>query len=216
MTKDPLGKLRVDYLSARGEVVGVQQQNRVGTAFPNGPLSTLTTLYTYDPLSQLKTVVDAGNNTTTATYDSLGKMVMLVSPDAGQTEWRYFNTGLLAAKETAVLRSNSQLVTYAYTANRLTSITYPVATGTTGPNPENVTYAYGGASDAVHGQAGRIASVTDQSGKEVRYYDPLGNVNQTMRTMTTQSPKSNPESHVHDEVRLRPARPGAHYDLPGQ
>ena len=190
MTKDPLTKLRVDYLSARGEVVGVQQQNHVGTAFPNGALSTLTTVYTYDPLSELKTVVDAGNNTTTATYDSVGTMVMLVSPDAGQTEWRHFNTGLLAAKETPVLRSNNQLVTYTYNINRLTNITYPVATGTTGPNPENVTYAYGGSSDYINGQSGRIASVTDQSGKEVRYYDALGNVKQTMRTMATQSPKS--------------------------
>lgn len=190
MTKDPLGKLRVEFLSARGEVVAVQQQNRVGTAFPSGPLTTLTTQYTYDPLSQLKTVVDpSGTNTTSAIYDSVGAMVMLVSPDAGQTEWRHFTSGQLAAKETASLRQNGQLITYTYNLNRLTNVTYPnvMVNGVSTPSPENVTYAYGGVGDFVHGQAGRISSVTDQSGQEVRYYDQLGNVNQTMRTMATQS-----------------------------
>jgi len=184
MTSDPQSKLRVEYLSARGEVVGVQEQNRVGTAFPNGPLSTITTQYTYDPLSQLTTVVDAGNNSTKATYDSIGNLVMLVSPDAGQTEWRHFNTGLLAAKETANLRAAKRLITYDYQINRLTNVIYPPIGGL--GNQANVVYTYG-AKGASNGQAGRVATVTNESGTETRFYDALGNVRQMSKMMTTQS-----------------------------
>ena len=192
MTSDPQKKVRLDFVSVRGEVMGVQEQNRIGTAFPNGALSPLITTYTYDPLSQLTTVLDAGKNTTTASYDSVGHMVMLISPDAGQTEWRHYANGLVAAKETANLRSSSKLVTYVYNQNRLTNINYPPVSGTT-PNPENVIYTYGGATGPNPNlQVGRIASVMDESGKEVRVYDQLGNVSQTQRTMMTQAPSSIP------------------------
>jgi RHS repeat-associated protein len=177
MSKDPLGKVKTDYLSPRGELLAVVETNRLnGSATP----TTLTTRYTYDPLSQLTQVQDANGNVTTASYDTLGQMVKLVSPDAGQTEWRHFSSGLLAAKETANLRSKGQLVSYVYDVNRLTQVVYPTTN-------ENVTYTYG-APNATNGQAGRIATVQDESGTEVRFYDQLGNVNQMQRTMATQSP----------------------------
>ena len=193
-TEDPLGKFRTEYLSVRGEVVGVQEQNRVGTAFPNGALTTLTTKYTYDPLSQLTNVVDASSvNTTTASYDSLGHMVTLVSPDAGQTEWRHFVSGLVAAKETANLHKVGQLVSYVYNQNRLTNVNYPPISGK--PNPENVTYTYGGL-HAPNNQAGRIASVTDESGTELRFYDQLGNVSQMSKTVNTQATSINKPTYT--------------------
>jgi RHS repeat-associated protein len=177
MSKDPLGKVKTDYLSPRGDLLAVVETNRLnGSSTP----TTLTTRYTYDPLSQLTQVQDANGNVTTASYDTLGHMVKLVSPDAGQTEWRHFSSGLLAAKETANLRSKGQLVSYVYDVNRLKQVVYPTAS-------ENVTYTYG-AHNAGNGQAGRIASVQDESGTEVRFYDQLGNVSQMQRTMATQSP----------------------------
>ena len=184
-TQDPQGKLRTQFVSPRGEVLAVNEVNRVGTAFPNGAQTVLTTRYTYDGLSELLQVQDASGNVTTATYDSVGSMVKLVSPDAGQTEWRHFSNGLVAAKETANLRAKSQLVNYVYDVNRIKNINYPAISPTT-PNPENVTYAYG-AVGAGNGQAGRIATVTDESGTEVRLYDQLGNVSQRQKTMTPQS-----------------------------
>ena len=101
---DPLGKIRTQYVSPRGEILAVSEQNRLGTS---NTLTTLTTRYTYDRLSQLTQVEDSTRNAanlTTATYNSLGNMVLLKSPDAGQTEWRYDLSGRLGAKETANLR----------------------------------------------------------------------------------------------------------------
>lgn len=183
-TQDPQNKLRTEFLSPRGEVLAVNEMNRVGTAFPNGQQTVLTTRYTYDALSELVQVQDASGNVTTATYDSLGNIVTLVSPDAGQTEWRHYPNALLAAKETANLRAKGQLVTYSYDVNRLSSITYPTIGGKA--NPENVTYSYGKVG-AGNGQAGRIAAITDESGTETRFYDQLGNVSQMQKAMTPQS-----------------------------
>jgi RHS repeat-associated protein len=178
-TQDPQQKLRTEFLSPRGEVLAVNEMNRVGTAFPNGVQTVLTTRYTYDGLSELVQTQDAGGNVTTASYDSLGNMVTLTSPDMGRTEWRHYPNGLLAAKETANLRSKAQVVSYVYDVNRLKQVVYPTTS-------ENVTYTYG-APGAGNGQAGRISKVQDESGTEVRLYDQLGNESQMQRTMTTQS-----------------------------
>jgi RHS repeat-associated protein len=182
-TQDPQGKLRTQYLSPRGEVLAVSEVNRVGTAFPNGTPTVLTTRYTYDPLSQLTQVQDANGNLTTASYDSRGLMVKLVSADAGQTEWRYDVGGKLGAKETANLRAQAKVITYGYDINRLKTITYPTSLP--------VTYSYGASSEAgpSHGNlAGRIKQVTDESGVETLRYDSLGNVSHMEKTPATQAP----------------------------
>jgi RHS repeat-associated protein len=182
-TQDPQGKLRTQYLSPRGEVLAVSEVNRVGTAFPNGTPTVLTTRYTYDPLSQLTQVQDANGNLTTASYDSRGLMVKLVSLDAGQTEWRYDVAGKLGAKETANLRAQGKVITYGYDINRLKTITYPTSLP--------VTYSYGAPSEAGPAnanRAGRIKQVTDESGVETRKYDSLGNVSHMEKTPATQSP----------------------------
>jgi RHS repeat-associated protein len=189
ITKDPQGKVRTEYRSPRGEVLAVQETNRVGTAFPNGTATVLTTRYAYDPLSELLQVTDASGNVTSSSYDSIGHMVKLVSLDAGQTEWRFDTAGRLGAKETAVLRSKSLLVKYTYDVNRLKTVVYPPATGT-GSFPGAtglVTYFYG-ASGAPNGQAARISQVQDESGMETRQYDSLGNVSHMEKTPQTQSP----------------------------
>jgi RHS repeat-associated protein len=182
-TQDPLGKLRTQYVSPRGDILAVSEQNRLGNSTS---LTLLTTRYTYDPLSQLIQVQDASanGNLTTAAYDSLGHMVKLVSPDAGQTEWRYDVAGKLVAKETANLRKTNQLVKYTYETNRLKTVVYPTTS-------ELVTYTYGAAAQAgaANGNiASRIANVSDESGTETRQYDALGNVSQMKKTPATQLP----------------------------
>ena len=129
IVKDPQGKVRTEFLSPRNEVLAVQETNRVGAAFPNGTGTVLTTRYTYDPLSQLIQVKDASanGNLTKAGYDSIGHLVLLVSPDAGQTEMRFDQSGRLAAKETALLRSKGLMVKYTYDINRLKTVVYPPA-----------------------------------------------------------------------------------------
>jgi RHS repeat-associated protein len=184
--EDPFHKLRTLYMSPRGEILAVSEQNRLGTSTT---LTTLTTRYSYDPLSQLIQVQDPSANLTTATYDSIGNMVMLKSPDSAQTEWRYDLSGRLAAKETANLRFKTLLVKYTYDFNRLKTIVYPSATAFPGATGL-VTYTYGrndqtGAS--LGNIAGRLAKVQDESGVETRQYDKLGNVSHMEKTPMTLS-----------------------------
>ncbi|WP_437589181.1 hypothetical protein [Sorangium sp. So ce1000] len=80
------------------------------------------TRYQHNPLGELVRVTDARDNATTATYDSVGRMVTLVSPDAGRTEWRYDLAGNLRAKQTAELAARGQLIQYEYDFNRLRRI----------------------------------------------------------------------------------------------
>ena len=69
------------------------------------------------------------------TFDSLGRLVTLDSPDSGRTEWLYDRTANLGAKQTARLRAKNQLVRYERTFNRVDRIDYPTTA--------DVTYVYG-------------------------------------------------------------------------
>ncbi len=176
---DPLGNNRLAFADSRGNRVGVQEFNVLGTATTP---TKLTTTYAYDPLDQLLFVTDANENVTSTAYDTLGQMVTLTSPDAGQTEFRYDLAGNLKEKQTAVLHAASQSIKYNYTFDRLTGITYPTSPA--------VTYTYGVSTDTgdSHGNvAGRIKQVAFDNGSETRTYDHLGNVKQTQTTLNRMS-----------------------------
>jgi RHS repeat-associated protein len=129
-------------------------------------------------------VTDAGENVTSAAYDTVGQMVTLTSPDAGQTEFRFDLASNLKEKQTPVLRAAtpSQVIKYNYTLDRLTGITYPTSPA--------VTYTYGASTETgdSHGNvAGRIKTVAFDNGSETRTYDHLGNVAQTQTTLNRMS-----------------------------
>jgi RHS repeat-associated protein len=173
---DPLGNKQVTYDDANGRRVAVKQYNVIGAETKT--LTALVTEYQHDPMGQLLTVTDAKNNTTTSTYDTLGRMVQLVSPDAGTTEYRYDLAGNLGAKITGKLAASNQQIKYVYDYNRLKQVTYP--------NMAAVTYTYGTADEAGDSKgnlAGRVKTVTMEGGSEKRYYDRLGNVNKTETTL---------------------------------
>jgi YD repeat-containing protein len=145
-------------------------------------LSTLTTKYAYDPIDELLSVTDAKGNVTSSGYDTIGQMVTLTSPDAGQMEYRYDLAANLKEKQTGVLRAASQVIKYNYTFDRLTGITYPTSPA--------VTYTYGASTESgdSHGNvAGRIKQVAFDNGSETRAYDHLGNVGQTQTTLNRMS-----------------------------
>jgi RHS repeat-associated protein len=174
--KDPQGKVRTGFRTVRDDFVALQEQN---TLVRGGPLVTLTTRYVTDPLSELTQVTDQNGNVTTGQYDTLGHLVVLVSKDAGRSEIRYDSVGRMAAKQTPNLAATNKFIRYGYNTDRLETITYP--------NIPSVTYTYGDASEAgvVSGNvAGRVKSVTDESGTETRRYDVLGNVAVTFKTPT--------------------------------
>ena len=176
---DPDKNVHLAYADARENRVGVQEFDTIGTATT---LSTLTTMYAYDPLDQLLTVTDAKGNVTTSTYDTMGKMVTLTSPDAGQMEYRFDLAGNVKEKQTPVLRAASQVIKYNYTFDRLQGITYPTSPA--------VTYTYGASTETgdSHGNiAGRIKQAAFDNGSETRTYDHLGNVNQSQTTLNRMS-----------------------------
>ena len=63
-----VGKIRTQYLSPRGEILAVSEQNRLGTS---NTLTTLTTRYTYDRLLQLTPGEDSTRNAANLTTAQL-------------------------------------------------------------------------------------------------------------------------------------------------
>jgi RHS repeat-associated protein len=163
-------KLRVTkfYRDVADNVVGVEQTNTIA-----GASKTLLTRYTYDALDQLTKVEDAKGNATTLEYDTLGRNVLLTSPDLGRTELRFDPAGNLQAKITANLAARREQVRRFYTFNRLDRIDYPQS--------PDVVYTYG-APGAAQNRANRIVTITDGSGVEERSYGKLGETVQTVKT----------------------------------
>ncbi|MGK3988333.1 hypothetical protein WME99_35150 [Sorangium sp. So ce136] len=94
---DANGKSRSSYRDVGGRIAAVEEWNTIAWVEQQ-----IVTRYEHNALGELR-VTHARNNATTATYDSVGRMVDLVSPDAGRTEWRYVLVGNLRAKQTAEL-----------------------------------------------------------------------------------------------------------------
>ena len=151
-------KSKETYRDARELITSVKEFNQG---------STLWTSYAYDPLKQIVQVIDDKNNTTTVTYDHLGRRTSIDNPDTGKTETVYDLASNVIARITANLRNAGQQVTYDYDFTRLKSVSYPQFAG------NNITYTYG-APAAAHNTAGRITKVTSQGGVEERTYGPLG------------------------------------------
>jgi RHS repeat-associated protein len=182
---DPLGEIEATLRTARQEVRGEVQRNTI-----RGRLTTLTTRYQYNPLSERTHVIDASGNVTTAELDTAGRTVALTSPDGGRTEWRYDANGNLGAKQTANLRAQDQLISYVYTFNRLNLVIYP--------DHPAVSYVYGApdaAGDAAGNRANRIAFEDSEAGRKELRYDRLGNV--IDETTTLVNPKKSDEPFVH-------------------
>ena len=154
--------------------------------------ATIWTSYAYDALNQIVRVSDDKNNQTLALYDNLGRRTHLNSPDAGLTETVYDLASNVTQKITANLRAEGKAIRYEYEYLRLQQILYPNFSG------NNVTYTYG-APAAPFNRANRIVTVSDESGKEERFYGPLGETVKTIKTLAsdTQGNSANsPEIYV--------------------
>ena len=75
---------RSEYQTVRGDT-----RYRIEPNLINNVATNLTTTYFYDQLSRVTAVHDANENITTASYDTVGNLVALSSPDSGSREWRY-------------------------------------------------------------------------------------------------------------------------------
>ncbi|MFZ3090664.1 MAG: SpvB/TcaC N-terminal domain-containing protein [Nitrospirota bacterium] len=177
---DANNKQKKTYRDVRELITSIKEYNAGGAIW---------TSYFYDPLKQIIKVIDDKNNTTTITYDNLGRRTNIDNPDTGRTETVYDLSSNVIAKITANLRVSGQQITYDYDYNRLKAIKYPNYSG------NNVSYEYGavGASD---NRAGRITKVTDQSGTEERYYGKLGEITKEIKTVVTFTTPNAPEVYT--------------------
>jgi RHS repeat-associated protein len=92
------------------------------------------TVYTYDPLGDLLTVVQGGSHDRTFAYDSLKRLTSSTNPETGTVTYTYDPDSNVATK----LDARASTITYSYDAlNRMTEKSY-----SNGDHP--VSYAYDG------------------------------------------------------------------------
>src|SRR6266540_2434188 len=119
-----------------------------------------------DTNSNLATVKDANNNTTTYKMDDKGRVYQVISPDTGTTTYVYDPAGNMISKTDAKPVS----ISYVYDAlNRLTNIS--ADTG--------IVYTY---DTCVNGK-GRLCNMTDASGTTAYEYTPKGQVKKKTKTV---------------------------------
>jgi YD repeat-containing protein len=138
--------------------------------------------------------------TRTFTYDLLGRMVSIVTPEAGETDYTYGNNidGFCAgdASQTCSRTDARGVVTeYAYDPlNRLTNIWYTTA-GTTSASTSDITYGYDEASSgglSILNGLGNRTSMTDSSGSTAWSYDAMGRIVTTQKTIQPCNPGARP------------------------
>jgi RHS repeat-associated protein len=127
------------------------------------------TVYTYDPLGDLLTVVQGGSHNRTFVYDSLKRLTSSQNPETGTVPVLYTydaNSNVLTKKDARALT-----ITYAYDAlNRMTGKTYSNGDPT-------VTYSYdqsGCLGLSACFNVGRRTAMTDAAGSESWAYDSMG------------------------------------------
>jgi RHS repeat-associated protein len=180
---DANGNQKKSFRDVRELITTVVEENRsfnnqgVPTSTSKAPI---TTRYVYDPLKQITRVIDAAGNLTDVEYDNLGRRTVIDNPDTGRVETVYDTASNPIRKITANLRKlgAGQALEYDYDHTRLSAIRHPLY-----PDA-NVTYTYGSDADRARNQAGRVKSVTHQSGTEVREYGTLGETVKETLTLT--------------------------------
>ncbi len=163
------------------QLTDVKNRKRIEHVY-GGPAGTITTQYTYNALSELLNVKDAGNNVTSYEYDNLGRKLSVLHPDAGLTTFTYDLAGNLTTKVTPQIKKeipNSGAIQYGYEFERLIDIDYP-------RNYQNkVTYTYGKPGSGL--RTGRLILQEDASGGQEFYYGKLGEITKTIRTVLVNS-----------------------------
>ncbi|GAA5531430.1 RHS repeat-associated core domain-containing protein [Herpetosiphon gulosus] len=133
-----------------------------------------TTTYNYTTLDLLAQVIDAQGNTTTLTYDSLGRKTMMSDPDMGSWMYAYDTAGNLVSQTDA----KNQTINFTYdTLNRLTAKDLP---GTSG----DVNYIYDQTDAPTHTYGkGLRTGMIDASGTHEWGYTSRGQVAREAQTV---------------------------------
>jgi RHS repeat-associated protein len=134
-----------------------------------------TTTYTYDVLGNLTDVYDAQNNHTQITYDSLSRKINMNDPDMGYWTYSYDPNGNLAWQTDA----KNQTIYFQYNPiNQIRQKDYGTQKTL---DSGDVVYKYDETFSTNY--RGRLTSVTDASGMEKYYYDQIGRITTTTKTV---------------------------------
>ena len=178
-TVDPEHNRGVRHLDGRSNIVYTARLSQSGTLLTHGR-------YRYNGLGELLTAWDAQGNPLEVRYDFAGRKTMMQSPDMGEKRYGYDMAGNLIWEEDDMLRNAGHRITYTYDGmNRLSEIVYPRREDTSGPT--RTAYEYG-APGAANNSAGRVLSVTDESGFSEYRYGKLGETVREQRSIHTLMP----------------------------
>ncbi|HEV8325448.1 MAG TPA: hypothetical protein VG389_27815, partial [Myxococcota bacterium] len=171
---DPNGHVREVYRDLAGRIAAVAEHPDAATA--------ALTAYGYLPTGELASIVDAAGNTTTLTYDLRGLWTSMANPDTGLIELSYDAAGNVVERVEPNHRPGPG-VRYTYEFDRLVAVNYPSKT--------DVSYRYGLPGEPFN-RAGRVVTVTDETGTEERFYGALGETTRTLRTVNVHAPGRDP------------------------
>ncbi|MBI5756780.1 MAG: RHS repeat protein, partial [Nitrospirae bacterium] len=163
---DANGHKKVEEKDVYGRLIKVEEYTGISPSFS----LYATTTYQNDVLGNLTKVIDAANNQTTITYDTLSRKISMTDPDMGTWTYSYDASGNLISQTDAL----SQTIAFTYDAvNRITMKDYPAGT--------DVIYTYDEPFST--NPKGRLTTVSDASGTTRYYYDKLGRVVKTIKTV---------------------------------
>jgi len=134
---------------------------------------TYSTNYQYNIQNNLTEITDAKGNTTTITYDSLGRKIRMSDPDMGEWSYAYDDLGNLSQQTDAL----GQVIEFEY--DQLARLTKKKVT-----SPESKTLASYSYDDSAKDYCvGRLSKVTDQNSTTEFYYDKLGRETKSTKTI---------------------------------
>jgi RHS repeat-associated protein len=157
-TTDPRDRATVSWTDVRDRVLALDDE-------PEGA-EALRATYEYNGMGELLTFVDTAGETTTHSYDMLGRRLTSQTPDGGLVELSYDPEGKLVSRVSPNLRAAGEATTYGYELSRLVSVDHPGAT-------PDVRYTYGDMGAAGNG-AGRIVRSEDGTRIVSMAYDEAG------------------------------------------
>ncbi len=159
---------KIEEKDVYGRLIKVEEYTGVSPSFT---LYTTTT-YQYDVLGNLIKVTDTAGNQTTMVYDTLSRKLSMTDPDMGYWIYQYDVNGNLTSQKDA----KNQTILFTYDAlNRITKKDYPWPS-------TDANYYYDETTSTNY--KGRLTRVTDASGTEKYYYDKLGRITKTIKTVS--------------------------------
>lgn len=167
---DPEGKKKRNWISASELIMAVVQD-------PDG--KNLISRFAYDGIGQMLSAKDAGGNSTTIVYDTLGRKKSVDNLDTGLNTYVYDEKGDLIQRVDPVLRSKNLSINYSYDKHRLTQVTLPGSI---------VRNTYGTDPDA--NNVGRLIQTENGSVTTKTTYGPMGEALGVQRIIKSQQPST--------------------------